>query len=272
MKKWLLVLGMVACMFGLTACGSGDDETVHIMTDKAAQEQADYIIGVLNTIDQKLESCETAEEAEQFKHDYFANLAQQMDYEDFSFMEGAIESWENAKEELGQYQETIGYTYKYDDGEVLILASIQGEKRAGTVEIVVNEDHYVTNFSSVTTNVNKSMGEKMGDAGLNTLLGMGTVFAVLILIAWVISLMKHIPKLMERKEKKNEARAANGQQAAVSAAVPAPAVEPVQEVSDDTELAAVIAAAIAASEGASSTDGFVVRSIRKTNKSKWQRA
>ena len=32
---------------------------------------------------------------------------------------------------------------------------------------------------------------------------------------------------------------------------------------DDTELVAVIAAAIAASEGAASTDGFVVRSIRK---------
>ena len=32
---------------------------------------------------------------------------------------------------------------------------------------------------------------------------------------------------------------------------------------DDTELVAVIAAAIAASEGAVSTDGFVVRSIRK---------
>ena len=32
---------------------------------------------------------------------------------------------------------------------------------------------------------------------------------------------------------------------------------------DDTELVAVIAAAIAANEGAASTDGFVVRSIRK---------
>ena len=36
-----------------------------------------------------------------------------------------------------------------------------------------------------------------------------------------------------------------------------------EEQADDTELVAVIAAAIAASQGASSTDGFVVRSIRK---------
>ena len=38
------------------------------------------------------------------------------------------------------------------------------------------------------------------------------------------------------------------------------------DVSDDLELVAVIAAAIAASEGAASTDGFVVRSIRKVSR------
>ena len=36
-----------------------------------------------------------------------------------------------------------------------------------------------------------------------------------------------------------------------------------EELSDDLELVAVIAAAIAASEGAASTDGFVVRSIKR---------
>ena len=36
-----------------------------------------------------------------------------------------------------------------------------------------------------------------------------------------------------------------------------------EEAQDDTELIAVIAAAIAASEGASSSDGYVVRSIRR---------
>jgi hypothetical protein len=35
------------------------------------------------------------------------------------------------------------------------------------------------------------------------------------------------------------------------------------EEEDDTELVAVIAAAIAAYEGATGTDGFVVRSVRK---------
>ena len=54
---------------------------------------------------------------------------------------------------------------------------------------------------------------------------------------------------------------------AASAPTPAPvAAAPVQEA-DNSELLAVIAAAIAASEG-TSTDGFVVRSIRKINRKK----
>ena len=56
---------------------------------------------------------------------------------------------------------------------------------------------------------------------------------------------------------------------AAPAPVAAPVAEPaVEDVTDDGELVAVIAAAIAASEGKTSTDGFVVRSIRKINRRK----
>ena len=56
---------------------------------------------------------------------------------------------------------------------------------------------------------------------------------------------------------------------AAPAPVAAPVAEPVvEDVTDDDELVAVIAAAIAASEGKTSTDGFVVRSIRKINRRK----
>ena len=56
---------------------------------------------------------------------------------------------------------------------------------------------------------------------------------------------------------------------AAPAPVAAPVAEPaVENVTDDGELIAVIAAAIAASEGKTSTDGFVVRSIRKVNRRK----
>ena len=48
----------------------------------------------------------------------------------------------------------------------------------------------------------------------------------------------------------------------------APAVEEVAEEADDLELIAVISAAIAAAEG-TSTDGFVVRSIRRRQANRW---
>ena len=105
------------------------------------------------------------------------------------------------------------------------------------------------------------MGELIGNAALNTLIGMGTVFIVLILICFIISAFGFIPKIQAKFSKKEE-------KAPAPAPVPVPAVEEAADETDDLELVAVIAAAIAASEGAASTDGFVVRSIRKVGRSR----
>ena len=100
----------------------------------------------------------------------------------------------------------------------------------------------------------------MTKAALNTLIGMGTVFVMLIMISLIISLFNFIPKIQaafSKKGKKEETK-----NAGIDNAVTQIAAQEEAEA-DDTELVAVIAAAIAASEGAASTDGFVVRSIRK---------
>lgn len=102
-----------------------------------------------------------------------------------------------------------------------------------------------------------STGEIFRLAGLNTLLGMGTVFVVLIFISFIISLFKYIaPKA----------------KAAPAPAAPAPA--PVQAATEEEEeyeeddqdiLVAVITAALHATLSARGEDpeGFVVRSIRR---------
>ena len=100
----------------------------------------------------------------------------------------------------------------------------------------------------------------MSKAGLNTLLGMGTVFVVLILISLIISLFGYIPKLLDSNKKAPEKA-----ETEVKDNVVAQIVEN-EELNDDLELVAVISAAIAAYEGSGSTDGFVVRSIRKAYK------
>lgn len=103
----------------------------------------------------------------------------------------------------------------------------------------------------------EDLGEAMAKAGLNTLIGMGTVFIVLILISLIISCFGVIPKIQKAFAKDK----AEGQTAGKEAAAAVQAEETAVDETDDLELVAVIAAAIAASEGAVTTDGFVVRSI-----------
>ena len=60
---------------------------------------------------------------------------------------------------------------------------------------------------------------------------------------------------------------------AAPAAAPAPVAAPVveeEEYVDDTELISVIAAAIAASEGKTSANGLVVRSIKRVPNRSWK--
>lgn len=103
----------------------------------------------------------------------------------------------------------------------------------------------------------------MKQAGLNTLMGIGIVFLMLVFLSLVISQFKHISKLEARYAKKEEKAEASVPAAPVQAAE--------EELVDDGELVAVIAAAIAASEN-TSTDSFVVRSIKKSNARRWKRA
>lgn len=171
--------------------------------------------------------------------------------------------WESALDDIGTYEGVSGGSVSFAEDEVIIKLDVLGSSHAADVEIVL--DSALATYIGITTNVHYSTGEIMAKAGMNTLIGMGTVFVVLILISLIISCFTFISKF-EKRQKKQEAPAP---------AAAAPVVEQIaakEELSDDTELVAVIAAAIAAYEGAASTDGFVVRSIRKSNKSKWQNA
>ena len=97
----------------------------------------------------------------------------------------------------------------------------------------------------------------------NTLMGMGTVFVMLIFISLLISLFGYIPKLEEKIKnigKKPEP---------VKTEEPAAVVEEPQVVNlqKDEQLVAVITAAIMASYGSNavSADKLVVRSIHRVD-------
>ncbi|MBQ8199786.1 MAG: OadG family protein [Lachnospiraceae bacterium] len=252
MMKIVLVLGMIACLFGLTACGN---EEASVMTEEelAAVQVADsYISQVMEVVNQGAEAEYVA---------YDESLAPIFD------------SWKSGMEELGSYVETTGHEVKIDGDEVVVNTAItgsaldpNGNPRTADVELIYNSKEYMIN--SMVVNVNYTMGEKMTNAALNTLLGMGTVFIVLILISLIISCFSLIPKiqaLFAKKEKVSETeKSVDNTIAQIVAA----------EEADDTELIAVISAAIAAYEAANggTADGVVIRSVRKVNRNKWQNA
>lgn len=170
---------------------------------------------------------------------------------------GLMTQWKEIKADLGDFV-SLGEFSVDKSGKTLTTAQIMDfTGRDITLTCVYNYlDMQVT---SVTLDENYSLGEKMQKAAMNTLMGLGTVFGILILISLIIYGFKIIPYLQEKAKAKN----APAPEPAQAPAVPAPAVPAEEPQQDDTELIAVIAAAIAASEGALAADGFVVRSIKR---------
>lgn len=252
---------MITCIFGLTACGDEQQYTEFEQqkVDYAEQYAAETIVPFMqnfmveenvNIFDER-----TAEEIESiFENNY------QMIVDGYAVKSG-ITSFYSAASDIGQIVSVGEAKAEIDDDQIIVLVQVEGEKKNAEAEVILSNDMFMK-LESVALNPISTMGYLMGRAALNTLIGMGTVFVVLILISLIISAFGVIPKIQARFGKKEEKAPA----AAPAAPVETAAAE--EEEADDLELVAVIAAAIAASEGAASTDGFVVRSIRKVNRSR----
>ena len=177
-----------------------------------------------------------------------------------AFTESAMTAWDSVREELGDLKETGSAEIEFSDDEYTVTVPVEFEKE--NAEFVYVFDKNLTP-TSVSVDVKYSFATTMKNAALNTIMGIGTVFVILIMLIFLISLFQFIPGSGAQQEKAKKKAA----EEAAANPVPAPVVAaPVQEA-DNSELIAVIAAAIAASEG-TSTDGFVVRSIRKINRKK----
>lgn len=254
MKKVLLVLCMVACLLGMTACtGQAKDNSVDVTLAANLEQVGTQFLELFNSLSET-DILSYKEQSEQQKD---------------TIMYSALESWEGVQEDLGAFVaiDTIDVS-KTDDG-YMIDVNASYEKRKMTFSMGVDEQ--VAEYISMSFNPEYSTGERLSKAGLNTLMGMGTVFTVLILISLLIYCFNFIHKWEEAQKEKAQAN------------VPAPApveTAPVEEeaeedLTDDLELVAVITAAIAAaSEDDSNTvsNGLVVRSIKRVPTSKWKRA
>lgn len=179
-------------------------------------------------------------------------------------MEQQYNKWTALKEEVGEAGEITEYILSENkSGD--ITASIIGKYENSSLKFTIELDRDFNMLSDIEVQKYEVQAEKasLAKAGVNTIMSISIVFIVLIFIAFVIYLLKFIPRLfgLEKKEEKKE-----------DVVVEPVATAPVEEdVTDDTELVAVITAAIIASMGNEApADGLVVSSIKRRTGSKWK--
>ncbi len=253
MKRVVLGLGMAVCLFSLSACSKADTASEEI--DANVQAQMEQLPGSFLDLYTGLEDSQIA--------DFKKNMQMQ---EQYAALAEGVDSWENVKDELGSFV-SIEEPVKVEELKDGYSATVNAVFEKRVMEFSITTDSKLSKITGVAFMPEYTLKEKMVKAGLNTLMGMGTVFIVLIFISFLISGFKTINTFEARMKEKGNA--------AAPAPVPAPAVseaaEEAEDLTDDLELVAVITAAIAASTG-SSPSGLVVRSIRRAPAGKWKKA
>lgn len=169
--------------------------------------------------------------------------------------------WQEIKNQIGDYEEEA--EVRVDEADDTVVVTLVEKYTNSSVHFVITFDKATAEQdpSSAILSIEASLpsangGEtNMVKAGMNTLMGMGIVFLVLIFISAIIWLLKFVPALFEKKTIEEQVIVPS---VAVPVAVPREA--------DDTELVAVITAAIMAlraEENNGDGSGFTVRSIRR---------
>lgn len=255
MKKLIAVLCMITCLFSFAGCSSDSGSSEKLAPSTVGEllegETPDMVTALTAMGDADLDNI-------------LASYGEDGDSPNPG-MVAFVEAWNANKDDLGalvSIGETKTVVMENDVYEVQMDAAFELREAEIAVDFKLENSQYVVSggrFDPVFT-----MGEKLEQAALNTLMGMGTVFVVLILISLIISCFKFVNKWEEGRRKAPEP-------APTPVPVEAEPVEEEEDLSDDLELVAVITAAIAASED-TPADGLVVRSIRRAKTNKWKRA
>lgn len=248
-KKIALFLSVLSVVMMLGACGAADPTTVNyngVTYDELYAESVSLGTALAGA---------SAEQVEQ-------EMAYLQSSEGTEMYVDLCNKWLAAMEVSGNFVDMAenGFTVTKSGKTLTTDLVLVFEHRNVVFQLVYN--YHDMELTGVTINPVYSFGEKMTTAGMNTLISITIVFAVLIVISLLISCFKIFPYLEAKKKEKEAALRATEKKNTVVAQVETKTEVVEEQLIDDTELVAVIAAAIAAYEG-TSTDGFVVRSIRR---------
>ena len=177
----------------------------------------------------------------------------------------SVQSWMEVKEELGDFVSVEDHEITVEDDAITVVSNCIFANGTGSVTTTISRDD-LSMEGMVFSTGEQTLGEKLKEAALNTLMGVGVVFLMLLFLCVVFAQIKHVNKLetlFQKKETSVETPAeASVPVATVASPVTAGTSASAADPMNDGTLVAVIAAAIAAAEG-TSVDGFVVRSIKK---------
>ncbi len=251
-KKILLMISMCLIVLGLAACGDTYEQlkstcegTVTSLMEMTDEQKQAYVI--------------MKDMSDTEKTNYITSVAptaSEKDIEEILRQANLIIRWDEAVANVGEFVELGDFTITKSGKTLTCEQKVIYKERPVLLSYVYQYRNM--EVEDIGVEAVQTLGEKMTNAGLNTLMGMGIVFIVLILISLIIYAFKIFPYL----ENKKKASIAESMPQAAPAPAPVPVAAPVAAAQDDLELAAVIAAAIAASTGTSTSD-FVVRSIKR---------
>ena len=265
MKKMISLLALLVCVMSLAGCAgretlpkedmykANSDKYVALLTSQTEEELNEQIAYLEDNFEDF--------EQEIALYPYLMGSGSKFDFTADAYL-ALFKSYVSNMDEFGAYVGVKEYEGGVEkDGEVTYDVVYEFEKHDMRLSLVYDSHDIIT---TVTADPIYSTGEILQKAGMNTLLGMGVVFAVLILISLIISCFNFIPAIERKFSKKKAAE----KKAATPAVTAAPATPAETAVTDDLELVAVITAAVAAAMGTASADGFVVRSIKRRSSRK----
>ena len=263
MKRVAAAVLMAACLLSLSACSAKQDEAVtssRIATDGTPVDDMMAEYAKLTAVQSLGVSTEGL-------------IAQKVmsEAQGNAVMAAICEEQINVRKELGDVRSIDidkASVVQMADGTYTVILPVTFTE--GSMQYVMNlnmisQQIVDAEFTELASNEeeNKTVGQLLETATVYAVIGIGTVFAVLIFISLLIACFMFIHKW--ETGQKAKAEPAPAAPTPVKAAAPAPAAG--EDLMGDAELVAVISAAIAAYEGTSS-NGLVVRSIRRVQRSK----
>ena len=246
-KKISVIFALVICLIAFASCGSADTSTYGGRTVAELKTGSENLASQLVSLSQS--------DLKQYYESYKKQAEADPDNEDYKIYETMFKNFLDNTKGLGSFVEFSDFSVSKAGKNITTTLTMKYEKRNATL-VMVYKSYNMSKPTSINFNPVYSLKETMGKAALNVVMGMVTVFAVLILICLVIYCFRIIPYLQKKHDNKT----------AVQSEAVASTAQASQGVSEDTEnteeLIAVISAAVAAATGAS-TDSFVVRSIKR---------